>query len=449
MSIHSGPSTGWAVTDAPAAGRVVLGATLNLCLCLGLACSVALWPAPVSAQPSWDAQVYTQLLAQGRELRTQALAFEAGSEARRDLLVRSLSRYRQAQSMLRQAIVTGAVDAYRADAVTEAFNLTDNVIVELLALEQCEAAAAELEQLAGDAALLPPDAAPHLQTLRSRLRQCRERVSLGGGPWSESAYGAAVEQAERWRLRAQTAASEAERNAALFEATVAETVALDRLQAAARAGAAVPGLDAVQQLGVHYNRVVAGLLDIALCEAAAARIAERNAALAELGATSPLSDFRTELQSCRWTAATREARQSEARDAGRERDVGATRAPAGGRERSPWPWVLVGVGSAAAVAALAVDLTLIGDRGDFDDLQAACDRGESCNHEALSLLGDAIDRDKVVIGVLAGVAVAAGAAGIVWLLVGGGGDEAGSRAGLEVTPMAGPDLFGATLRFVH
>lgn len=244
------------------------------CSALTAALIIGVWASAAAAQTEWDVEQYQRWIAVGQARYEEAVSLPEEAVARRqELLVESAEAKLLAREMLRAGLLQGAVEYDRTGAISEYFNLTENLVVSLADADQCEAAALLVVQVEADAAIIPPDALGYLPTMQPTISQCRERnrpLDLG---WDRARYAALVDEAESWRARAEQVGDPADRRGLLFESVLSRHQALDLLRAEILVRGEADGLeDPLTSLFGHYPPLIDALVDLGLCTVAERRL---------------------------------------------------------------------------------------------------------------------------------------------------------------------------------
>lgn len=268
---------------------------------LALVCALA---APVWAQTQWDEPQYVEWVSEGQRLYDEATALPPEARQRRRVLLMESARAKLlAREMLRAALVTGDVSDLWADATGEYFNLSENLIVNLTDLEQCDAAELLTTQVEADVSIIPTDALEHLAQLRLLIDECRDRRGRRVSAWDVARYRSLVADADGWQEQAARAGGNPDaRGGLLFESVWTRQQALDQLRLALHSEGQAPGLeDAVEALFAQYPPLIEGLVSLGFCDAAQRRLLQRAFDAQVLGHTPqpPDSELAGHVERCR------------------------------------------------------------------------------------------------------------------------------------------------------
>jgi hypothetical protein len=244
------------------------------CSALASALIIGVWASAAAAQTEWDVDQYQRWIAVGQARYEEAVGLPEEAVGRRqELLVESAEAKLLAREMLRAGLLQGAVEYDRAGAISEYFNLTENLVVSLADADQCEAAALLMVQVEADSAIIPADALGYLPTMQPTITECRERnrpVDLG---WDGARYAWLVDEAESWLARAEQVGDAADRHGLLFESVLSRHEALDLLRGEILARGEAPGLeDPLTLLFGHYPPLIDALVELGLCTVAERRL---------------------------------------------------------------------------------------------------------------------------------------------------------------------------------
>lgn len=241
---------------------------------LAVALVVGVWASAAAAQTEWDVDQYQRWIAVGQARYEEAVSLPEEAVARRqELLVESAEAKLLAREMLRAGLLRGVVEYDRAGAITEYFNLTENLVVSLADADQCEAAALLMVQVEADAAIIPAEALDYLPTMQPTISECRERnrpVALG---WDRARYVALVEEAESWLARAERVGEAPDGRGLLLESLLSRQQALDLLRREILGRGVADGLeDPVTALFGHYPALIDALTELGFCGVAERRL---------------------------------------------------------------------------------------------------------------------------------------------------------------------------------
>jgi hypothetical protein len=409
------------------------GATKRFILTIAAVC---LLPSVALAQSSrdWNPQRYLELVREGDRICENALMIpESDALAYQDAMFACLGSKEAALEMLRRAVLlqqVGQLDELWEEANRDLFNLTENVVVLYILLDQCIAADTIMSRALREPETLPVGGVGHLESLRPEIEDCSARVASGvGAPtFDEGRYSNLIQVAESWRTQAYARpANDVEgRSANLYEASQHYGEALGLLRQAIVDGI-LRGTEEQEELFLLYDELVTVLLEMKLCAGAQRRIRQAIADADEfpVGNAGQFEARQAEVQQCQRDLLA-EAQTGQPAPRGREEH----RVPdlPESSEVGYAPYILWGVAGAAAITALVLDITAGSDRDELDSLRDQCAAGP-CDYGRTVDLADSLNGRKIAIGVLGGVAIVTAAVGTVLYFTNRGRTESAPAPG--------------------
>jgi len=391
---------------------------------------------PASAQQNWDPDAYLGLVEQGEDLYREALSIpESEVERRRTLLFESARIKQRALSLLRNALVANRVTEYRAEAIADYFNLNENLIIILIALEQCAAAELLLDQSQNATTLIAEAGDPDLSGLVERVDECADAAGLTAVVWDSGPYQEMMSEGVLLYEDAMDlpAADRAGREQYFYDSMRLTEAALIALRQGIRSGDADERLADPEQEHVDGTRqIIVSMLELDLCSVAEGRLQQAldDDAYLPSDGEAQLARLQDAIEECEERVAERSVVVQET--------VIVESGGMSGRDIAGWS--LIGAAGAATMGFFVIDLVMADEVDDLDALRAQCETGR-CNGAQAQSLANSVDDARLGQWILLGTAVATGATGLILLVT--GDDDAESERAARVAPIVAPGLVGA------
>jgi len=271
--------------------------------CLLVALLLLVSAVPASGQMLWDQDEYVDLVERGQRAYDEAMELpDAAVHRRHELLQQSLRAKAAARRLLYAGLMSAEFDDAYDAAMTEWFNLTENLVVTLTLLSQCDAAELAVDELDGVRDRLSADAVAYIDNLRERVANCREQEAAAEVTWDIDRYRQLLDDAEVWQARADQSrpGSDSQRSLQL-ESVWRREQAVNLLRVTLFTYAVAPGLeDPVGTLFQHYPLLIDGLVELGFCNAAQRRLAQRGVDERVLSADAqpPEADLQAHIDAC-------------------------------------------------------------------------------------------------------------------------------------------------------
>jgi hypothetical protein len=255
----------------------------------------------------WDQAEYVELIEQGQQAYDEATALPADAIHRRHQLLYQSARVKAgARRLLYFAIVTGEFDDVLGDAISEWFNLSENLVVTLVQIGECDASELILDELQEHREQLQSDALEYLDTLPARIESCRSHVVSGANTWDPRRFHELRNDADEWLERSSQsdAGSTAQRDL-LLESVWSREQSVDLLRSMLFTYAEAPGVEnPTESLFEQYPPLIDALVRLGFCDTAERRLLQRriDAQVLQTEPTTADADLASQIEGCRGSA---------------------------------------------------------------------------------------------------------------------------------------------------
>lgn len=381
-------------------------------------------PLPGFAQETWDMDAWIELVTEGNRLFLEAQDVPLDDDETYRGLIRESLQFKQAAiEMLRRALLLNQIEAVAElseYANQDLYNLTENVIVLLVDLDQCDAAQLSLQQALSDTSILPEGGSDYLDGLRPQIDECRERVAHLGVQFDYDAYNSAVADGDRWRERGEAGREIDDPfwESDLLESSQHYREAISMVENGLSAGRLEDrdGVVAAEMLEL-YDRLVSILFDVSACENAERRIEGAQETVAALGLEAPLyfADWPLEIEACHQRRLAAESESSGDTVIVLTEPDEVQHQLHSSSDTGVAPIILFSTSGVAAITAVTYYFLGGDDRDELNDLQAQC-AVQDCDAARLEQLSSDVDDRTTITAVLSGVGVVTLLSGIVAVL---------------------------------
>ena len=381
-------------------------------------------PTSSFAQEGWDMDRWVELVTEGNRLFTEAQDVPLDDDAAyRDLIRQSLQYKQAAIEMLRRALLLNQIEAVAElseYANQDLYNLTENVIVLLVDLDQCDAAQLSLQQALGDTSILPEGGPEHLEGLRPQIEECRDRVAQLNVQFDYDAYNASVADGDRWRERGELGRDVDDPfwESDLLEAAQHYREAI-RMVETGLLGGRLEDRDGevTPEMLELYNQLLTILFAVNACENAERRTEEAHETVAALELEPPLyfANWPMEIEACHNRRLAAESETSGDTVIVLTEPEEVQHQLHSSSDTGVAPIILFSTSGVAAITAVTYYFLGGEDRDELDDLQAQC-AVQDCDEARLVELSSDVDDRTTITAVLSGVGVVTLLSGIVAVL---------------------------------